>query len=144
MRPSVVLITASGRPHEVFLLGMSVPLGVGMLLTAPAPQSVLALMPRWFVLVWAATLALSGLAGVVSLHWRWHPVLALQVEGGALIANGGALALFAAAAVVANGWRAWFAAGFFAAWAAANVVRSFQIGRAVRRTLRDLDVEREP
>lgn len=131
---SVVVVPGTNRPHESMLLGVSVPLGVGILLTAPAPQSVIALWPHWFVQVWAAALAASGVAGLVALHWKKRPVRALQVEAGALIVNAAGLALFAAAAITVNGTRAWFPASFFAAWTVANLVRSHQIRRSVRRS----------
>lgn len=137
----IVIVRGPGRPHEAFLFAISIPLGVGILLTAPAPQSVVQLLPPWLVAFWAGALAVSGIAGCASLMWGKQPIRALQLERGALIINGASLLLFAVAAAVVNGGRSWFAVSFFAAWAAADLARSRQIKREVRRTL---PTEKEP
>jgi len=128
----VLVVAGRSRPHEVLLLATSIPLGAGVLLTAPAPQSLTSLMPRWFVLAWAAALAVSGLVGLVAIYWPGPAARKLSAESAALILNGGSLGVFALAAVAASGWRAWFAASYFAAWAAADIIRSLQIRRDLK------------
>lgn len=141
--PTLVVVTGRRRPHEFFLLVASIPLGVGMLATRTAPQSVIALMPRWVVTAWAAALVVSGVVGVAALFWQGDTLRALRAESGALLVNAGALASFAIAAFVVNGWRAWFAGGYFVAWAAADVARSIQIRRDVIELTRPYEVEHQ-
>lgn len=133
-RPIIVL-AGRHRPHEILLLAMSVPLGVGMLASAPAPQSLIAVMPGWLVSVWAVALVLSGVVGLAAVWWPGDPLRAMRAEAGALVINAGVLVTFAGAAFVVAGWRAWFVGGFFAGWGAANIWRTAQIGRETRELL---------
>ncbi len=131
----IVIVSGRRRPHEILLLATSVPLGVGMLATAPTPQSMMAVMPAWLVTVWAVSLVVSGAVGLVAIWWRGDPLRALRAEAGSLIINAGALITFAGAAFVVAGWRAWFVGGFFAGWGVANLWRAAQIGRETREMI---------
>ncbi|GIH07506.1 hypothetical protein Rhe02_55730 [Rhizocola hellebori] len=132
--PSPVVVLIGRRPpHEVLLLAVSIPLGLGMLTRAPAPASVIALMPAWVVVAWATALMLSGIVGVASAVWTGDILRALWAELGALLLGAGVFATYTAAVFVSAGMRAWFSGGFMGAWAVANLIRCAQIRREVRR-----------
>lgn len=130
-RPLVVVTRSS--EHVQLLLGTSVLVGLGMLLAAPAPQTMLSLFPRWFVTVWALTWVASGAAGTVALLWRRDLSRALLMERAALVLNASAAGLFAVSAFVAAGLRAWVVGLFLAGWTTANVVRAVRIGREAKK-----------
>ena len=58
----------------------------------------------------------------VSAHTEEIPNGRGNVESGALVLNTGPVFTFAVAAFIAAGWRAWFAGGFMAAWAAGSIL----------------------
>lgn len=128
----VVLAASRHRPHELFLLGVSVLLGVSYLVTVPAPQSLAAAVPRWAVLLWAAGLLVSGVTGLVGCGWKGQPPIGLGLERGAMLLSTAALLLMASASVAANGERAAWGAGLTIAWALANSMRVRQIGKELR------------
>jgi hypothetical protein len=131
MRP-IVVVTGRQRPHEVLLTAVSVLVGLAFTLGSPPPGSVVALLPRWEIHVWAGMLLASGLVGVVGL-WRWRDVGAgLRLEAAAMLSGSGALLMYVVAVFLASGIRALLAGGFVAAWAVANVWRADQIRRELK------------
>lgn len=128
-QPPIVIVSGRHRPHELLALWTSVPLGVGILATLPAPQSLAAVMPAWVVGLWAVVLAGSGVLGIGAMLWRGDRLRALRVETAAWILNAGVLGAFAGAAFIVAGQRAWFAGGWLASGAAANLWRAVQITR---------------
>lgn len=140
MGDRVVIVAARHRPHQLVFLGLSVLLGATYLLGAPPPASVVALMPHWLVLLWAAGLAFSGVVGllavVVFARWLESSLLA---EAGAMLVGAGALVLLAASIVSVGGVHASiFGVGFIVAWALANLVRAAQIRRELVQHSREL------
>ncbi len=131
--PDPAIIVTRSSEHVQLLLATSVLIGVGMLLAVPAPQTVLALLPRWMVTVWAVTWVLSGMAGVIATMWRGDIGRGLLLERAALVLNAGAAGLFAVCAFVAAGMRAWVVGLFLAGWTIANLLRAWRIGRDVRQ-----------
>jgi hypothetical protein len=125
------IIISGGTEHEANMMATSVLVGVGMLLVAPAPQSVLAVLPGWLVTVWAGTWVASGVAGLVALYWRRNLTRSLLIERAALVLNAAAVGTFAVSAFVFAGWRAWVAGCFLAGWAVANLLRAWRIGGEV-------------
>jgi hypothetical protein len=125
----VVILTGRHRPHQAFLLLVSVVTGVAYTVGAPPPASVTALLPHWAVLVWAGGLVVSGIVGLIGTFGRggW----ALQVEQASMLLGAGAL-MWYTAAVVQFGWRGLFAASITIAWACANLARAAQIRRDLR------------
>ena len=117
----------------MFCFAFQVILGAAYLFTVPAPQSLAAIMPHWLVMTWAAAMVLSGAAGLIGSWWRGSPSSALELERGALLMSTGALALIGGASFVVNGWRAAFGGGLIVAWAAANLVRCWQIRTDVKK-----------
>lgn len=132
--PDRPIVVASRGEHEAVLLATSILVGVGMLAVAPAPQSVLSVLPGWLVTVWALSWVASGVTGLVALWWpRLGIGRALAVERGALALNTAAVGTFAISAFVFAGWKAWVAGGFLAGWAVANLVRAWRIGAEVKQ-----------
>jgi hypothetical protein len=129
MTRPVVVISGRHRPHEIFLLAVSLLLGLAYTLGAPPPTSVAALMPDWAQHVWAGGLLLSGVVGLLgALTQRsWS----LQTEQAGMLLGAAALFWYAAA-VAPYGWRALFAGAVCLAWAAANLTRALQIRRDLR------------
>lgn len=124
-RPLIV-VTGRHRPHELLLFALQVVLGLGYLLSVPAPQSLAALVPSWLVFLWAGGLVLSGIVGLAAA-WRKQTLAALELERAALIVSAGALLLIGGASFVATGWRAIFGGSMILAWALANITRCLQI-----------------
>lgn len=140
MNDRVVVVSGRHRPHELVFLGLSVLLGATYLLGAPPPASVVALMPHWVVLLWAAGLAFSGLVGLLALlvFGRWLES-SLMAEAGAMLVGAGALVLLDAATIsVASIHTSVFGIGFVLAWALANLVRVAQIRRELVQHSKEL------
>lgn len=127
-----IVVVSRGGEHEAVLLGTSILVGVGMLAVAPAPTSVLALMPAPVVTVWAIAWVVSGLVGAVAVFWRGDVARGLLIERAALVLNSAAVGLYATTVFIAAGWRAWVAGLFLAGWTVANLVRAWRIGREVK------------
>lgn len=123
-----IIITSKIRPHELFLFAAQIVLGVGYLVTVPAPASLASLVPSWLVHVWAAGMLISGLAGMAATFLPYS-VRMLDLERGALLMSTGSLALIGGASLIVNGWRAFFAVAMIGFWAGANVARIVQIRR---------------
>ncbi len=119
----------------MFLFAASVVLGLGYLITIPAPQSLAAVVPIWLVQVWALGLLFSGSFGIVAALWRGSLLVGLELERAALLLSTGALALIGGASFAANGIRAAFGGLIIVAWGAANIARCLQIRRDVRQLL---------
>jgi hypothetical protein len=127
-----IVLASRARAHEFVLLALSLLLGVTYLLGAPPPQSAAATMPHWLVTAWAAGLAVSGLAGLLSAAViRWRDT-SLMLEAGAMLIGAGALVLITAAIAVYSGARGMLGAGLCLGWALANLVRAEQIRREIR------------
>jgi len=128
MQHRPIIITSKIRPHELFLFAAQIVLGLGYLVTVPAPASMAALVPPWLVYAWSAGMLISGLAGAAAamLHYS---VRMLDLERGALVMSTGSLTLIGGASLMLNGWRAFFAVAMIGFWAAANVARIVQIRR---------------
>ena len=124
----VVVVTGKRRPHEVFLLASSLILGVLFLLGAPRPPSVDHVWFPW----WATALAGSGAMALIGCYWRRNLWMALALERAGLLFNACCCFVYAVMVVSHNGWRALFAAWFFASWVVADVVRSLQISNDLR------------
>jgi hypothetical protein len=129
MERPVVILTGRHRPHQAFLLLVSVVTGFAYTVGAPPPASVTALLPHWAVLVWAGGLVVSGIVGLIGTFGR-----ALQVEQASMLLGAGAL-MWYTLAVVQFGWRGLFAASITIAWAMANLARAAQIRRDLRNRL---------
>lgn len=123
-----IIITSKIRPHELFLFAAQIVLGAGYLVTIPAPASLAALVPPWLAYAWSAGLLISGLAGG-AVAFLPYSVRMLDLERGALVMSTGSLALIGGAALMVNGWRAFFSVVLVGFWAAANVARIAQIRR---------------
>lgn len=134
-QPRPIVVVGGGAEHEANMMATSMLIGVGMLLAAPAPQSVLAVLPGWLVTVWAATWVASGAACLAALRWRKSLYRSLLVERAALVLNTVSVGTFALAAFVFAGWRAWVTGVFLAGWAVANLVRAYRIGREVKQLI---------
>ncbi len=130
----LVVLSGPLRPHELVFQALALVVGVTYLLGAPAPNSVAALMPEWAVRSWAAGLLLSGLLTVVSLAVRRWAETALRVEQAAMLFGACSL-VWATYAVFlfAPTTRAVLSGGICLAWAVANIIRSEQCRRDLRR-----------
>src|SRR5438552_4747903 len=126
----VVIFTGQRRPHEIFLLMISVLTGVAYLVGAPPPGSVTALLPYWAIVVWAAGLATSGVIGLVASVGRdgWT----LKLEQAAMLLGTGAL-MWYTFSVLQFGWKSLVAEAISIAWALANLTRAAQIHRDMTR-----------
>lgn len=129
----VVILSGRHRPHEMVLLLFSAMIGFADTLGAPPPQSVAAVMPGWYVKVWAVGLLVSGVVGLLGILLPLRPDRGLWVEFGAMLIGGGALIITTASIVQYAGLaKGAFGAGFCAAWALANLWRAGQIWRNLR------------
>lgn len=128
---SVVLVTGKHRPHEQVFFAFGALVGLTYVLGAPAPTSIVSLMPYALVLVWAIGLVTSGVVGLIGC-WLSPSVMALRLEQGGLLINTGSLVVYTTGAFAVAGWRALFAAGLAAAWGLANLVRTWQANSDVR------------
>lgn len=127
-----VAVSGRHRPHEVLLLAVSLLVGIALILGAPAPGSITALLPRWEVHVWAAGLAVSGAAGLAGCLWRPGTERAMWLEAGAMLTGAGSLLFYVVALLALGDPRGILAGGITAAWMAANLVRAGQIRRDLR------------
>jgi hypothetical protein len=125
MSRPVVVISGRHRPHQLFLMAVSVVTGLAYTLGAPPPQSLAALLPGWALSIWSGGMLV---AGVVGLWGAWR---SLRLEQAGLLLGAAAL-IWYVAAVVPFGWRALLPGAISVAWAAANVVRAAQIRRDLR------------
>lgn len=130
--PPLLVVTGRRRPHEVMLLAVSVVLGVSYLAGAPRPGSVNAALPAPVLYGWAIALLITGAAGLWACFSR-DTEAGLELERGAMIAQTGALILYATIAVTYAGFAALISASIVAGWAVANTVRAVQITRDLRR-----------
>lgn len=124
------MITATRRqPHQIFLCFWCVLAGILFLAgIAPAPGSIIRLLPTWVVWGWYLLLTAGGLIGVVGAFWpRRRIYTGLQLERASMIFLAGGTCMYMIAMIAAAGVRATGAAGFLAAWAAACVWRALQI-----------------
>lgn len=130
-----MIVLASGRrhPHQMFVLALSLLLGVAYLVRVPAPQSLAAVAPKWVVVLWSVGLVLSGAVGLLGCLWLGQVEVGLGLERGALLLSTAALVLIGSASVAANGSRALFGVGVITAWALANVARCVQITNNLRQ-----------
>jgi len=125
MSRPVVVISGRHRPHQLFLMAVSLMTGLAYTLGAPTPSSLTALLPGWALLTWSVGMLV---AGAVGLYGAWR---SLRLEQTGLLLGAAAL-IWYVAAVVPFGWRALLPGAICVAWAAANVVRAAEIQRAVR------------
>lgn len=128
--PPVVVFPSRHRPHEQLLLAWSALSGATLLIGAPEPASLAALMPGVVVTLWSAGLVVSGVAGLIGCWWRGERGQIL--EAGGLLIGAGALLMYAVAAIAAAGSRALFPAGVILAWLLANLWRVNQIRRELK------------
>lgn len=129
VRPTVVVLSGRRRPHEVLLLGVGVFSGTALAFGAPPPNSIVALLPHWAVMVWAVGLAIHGVIGLVGIFWRSSRSLAL--EQAAMLIGIGAL-LWYIVAVAQVGPRGLFAGLIPLGWAVANLIRALEIRHELR------------
>lgn len=128
----MLVVAGRHRPHELLLLLFSLTSGLAYTLGSPPPQSVAASIEPWLVHVWSAGLLISGAVGLLAALLPMPEDRALGLEFGAMLIGAGALILAGAAIFSSVGWRGAFGGGFCAFWAAANIVRAFQILRDLR------------
>lgn len=132
-RPAVVILSGRHRPHELFLFGISVILGLSYLFGSPPPNSLAAELPAVVFKAWAVALLVSGGFGLFGcLAPARHREAGLQIERGALLINAGAVAIYTTVLFAFGGWRALGAGLIAAAWAAANIARAVQISNDLR------------
>jgi len=129
--PPLLVVSGRRRPHEVMLLAVSVFLGLSYLAGAPRPGSVNAALPTAVVYGWAIALLATGAAGLWACFSR-DTEEGLELERGAMVAQTGALILYATIAVTSVGFAALISATVVTGWAIANAVRAVQITRDLR------------
>lgn len=130
----LVVLRGRQRPHETMFQALALLVGVVYLIGAPAPTSVVALMPEWAVRTWSAGLLISGLLTVASVSSRRRLALMLRLEQSAMLFGAASLvwagyAIFAYAPAT----RALLAGGFCVAWAGANLWRAEQCRQDAQR-----------
>lgn len=132
-RKPLPLILLGGRlhDHQVFLLTWSVLLGATFAFGAPTPASLATSINRPVFLGWAATLAVSGVLGLLGCFWRGRLDVGLEIERAALLMQSGAWLLFSGCVIAYAGASGSTAAGICLAWALANLSRSHRINRAL-------------
>lgn len=126
------MIGVSRRPpHLAFLCGLCVISGITIVASGPQPGSIVASLEHWQVLAWAWSLIICGTAILVTFFGR-SSVVALRRERLMLVPLSLATVAYAGAVTYTNGWAGSFAAGLSLAFAAANLVRAWQITRWLR------------
>jgi hypothetical protein len=125
MSRPVVVISGRHRPHQLFLMAVSLVLGTAYTLGAPPPQSLAALLPGWALLTWSVGMLVAGAVGL------WGAWRSLRLEQAGLLLGAAALAWYVAA-VAQFGWRALLPTAICVAWAGANVWRAGQIQKDLR------------
>jgi hypothetical protein len=142
----VILITGGRHPWEISGLCIFVIIGLALLAGGPAPQSVDALLPGWFVVFWKALLAVgAALAlGAVSLPQRSVDQLTLSqlVERTAMIWFGVATLVFPVVLAGTGQRTALTTIGFATAYGTGALWRAWQITRALRKLRNTLRVQR--
>jgi hypothetical protein len=128
MDRTLVIVSGRHRPHEVLLLAWSLIFGVSGLASAPAPGSIVAMVPPWEVGAWSAMLAGSGAVGLVGISLR-RSQAGTWLELAGMLFGSAATLMYCVAVVVAAGSRGMFAAGLVAAWTLANLWRACQLCR---------------
>lgn len=127
----IIIISGKHRHHELLLLAFSVLAGVAFLLGAPR-SAVTQQLDETLVNVWAVGLTVSGVVGLLGCFWRNNLERSLLLERSGLLIGAGAVLGFAMQVYSVAGGRGLFTAGFYLAWALANVARSLQIGKDLR------------
>lgn len=126
------MIRSGRHPHEVCLLGVCLLSGVSGLVNYSTVSSgtVRQLPEPWGLVFYAVMLA----GAVIALGGTLIPGLkGPLVERSGLVILAGLFTAYGIAALATSGTRALFFAAFMVGFATANVVRSVQIGRELRR-----------
>lgn len=130
-----LVLTGWQRPHEIWLLILSVISGITSLISGLPPENALSRLPGWQVGLWSASLAASGLIGLGAFFWRRRLAMSLMVERGAMLLNAAPLIVYAAAVILAgDGMSALLGGVIVSGWAVADLVRVRQIQRDLKGT----------
>lgn len=113
------------RPHEVGLLVISVITGLGIFI-APAPE-ITAVFPGWNTWVWAATVLVSGVVGLVGCLWRGRVSTSLITEGAGLLLSVAAVIWYMAGAYIVRTDHLLSTELTVATWGVINLWRVAQI-----------------
>lgn len=76
------------NPFEGYLLSVCILQGVTILTGVSKPQTIQSLLPPALRVLWAVLLLCGGIAAVIGLYWRGHPVDAILIKRIGLFAAG--------------------------------------------------------
>jgi hypothetical protein len=129
---STFVISGRVSPHEEFMLGYGTLVGALYLFGAFPYPVALSHAPLIFKLVWATTLTLSGLMGIVGRRLSGERALGLELAG--LMMAAGPLLMISALGFIATGysWRGLLGAAVLALFAGAHLTRAWQIRKELR------------
>lgn len=128
-----VIIVGRQRAHEVLFLCVAVITGISYIVGAPRPGSVSSELDPIVFRGWAIAMLVTGVFGLVGCYWRTRIETSLGIERGAMVAQLGALLIYAAAVIAYAGVRGLLVALIVLGWSAANLVRAVQITADLRR-----------
>lgn len=134
----VVIVVTSGRhPWELSGLAIFVVIGIALVAGNPAPTSVDALLPGWFVQFWKAQLAVGAITALAAVLMPQKTVeritLSQIVERSAMIWFGIATLVYPAVLAATGQPPALTAMGFAAAYGLGAIGRAWQITLGLRR-----------
>lgn len=140
-RPRVVIITSGRHPWEISGLCIFVIIGLALIGgAAPAPTSVDAALPGWFVQCWKAQLAVGAvlaLAGISLPQSSVHQLMLSQViERSAMIWFGSATLVFPVVLAATGRAPTVTVIGYATAYGVGGLARAWQISRNLAQ-LRD-------
>jgi quinol-cytochrome oxidoreductase complex cytochrome b subunit len=143
----VIVVTTGRHPWEISGLCIFVIVGLALVAGNPAPPSVDALLPGWFVQFWKAQLAVGAIVALVAVLLPQKTVDRIQlsqvVERTAMILFGVATLVYPAVLAATGQKPALTAIGFATAYGLGALARAWQITLGLRR-LRNASREAQP
>lgn len=136
-RPQIVVVATGRHPWEISGLCIFVIVGLALVSgAAPAPQSVDALMPGWFVAFWKGQLALGAVLALTAAMLPQNTVDRLMmsqvVERTAMIWFGFATLVYPVVLAATGQRPAFTAIGYATAYGVGGIARAWQLTRQLR------------
>ena len=134
----VIIVVTSGRhPWEISGLCIFVIVGLALVAGNPAPTSLGALLPGWFVQIWKAQLAIGAIVALTAVLLPQRTVdritLSQIIERTAMVWFGVATLVYPAVLAATGQKPALTAMGFTAAYGLGALARAWQITVELRR-----------
>jgi hypothetical protein len=140
--PDTGQVVARRHPHQVLIAVVLVSAGLPVVFGGPRPGSLSASLPGWLIAVWAVVLVVGGLMVIGAAVVR-SALTALYLELAADLPLAFMCVVYAVSVWLVAGVRGFVPALFSFGFAAAFVVRGWQVQHALSRVRRRLVEEEE-